>query len=186
MKNKKIFMYLIILILILIILFIGYLIYKNNNKNKTTYVEYIPEEEITDKQLRTTIITLYFVDKNNLTITPEARQIDAKELLDNAPLKLINLLIEGPKSENLIKIIPENTKINNAEIIGNVVCLDFSEDFIMEQNLGEEKEKLIIESIVKTVTELKEINKVKILINGEENKEFPDKGVTFNEQLTRE
>ena len=62
MNNKKIVMYVSILILILIVLGAGFLIYKNNkkNKNKNKNQEYIPQEEITDEQLRQTIITLYF------------------------------------------------------------------------------------------------------------------------------
>ena len=60
MNNKKIVMYVSILILILIVLGAGFLIYKNNKKNKNQNQEYIPQEEITDEQLRQTIITLYF------------------------------------------------------------------------------------------------------------------------------
>ena len=183
MRNKKIFMYLTIIILIIIILIIGYLIYKKNNNGNLKYNEYIPEEEITDEQLRTTIITLYFLDDKTSTIQPEARQIDVKELLDNAPQKLINLLIEGPKSDNLIKLIPDNTRVNNVEIIGDVLYLDLSDDFIKEQNLGQEKEELIIKSIVNTVTQLNEINSVKILINGESNMEFPDKGLSLEKEF---
>ena len=63
MNNKKIVMYVSILILILIVLGAGFLIYKNNKKNKNKNQEYIPQEEITDEQLRQTIITLYFFTK---------------------------------------------------------------------------------------------------------------------------
>ena len=186
MKNKKFFMYLIIIILILLILFVGYFILKKNNNKNKIISEYIPEQEITEEQLRTTIITLYFLDKETLLLAPEARKIDAKDLINNPYEKLINLLIEGPKNENLIKLIPENTKINKAEIIDDTLYLDFSEDFIKEQNLGEDQERLIIKSIVNTLTELTEINKIKILIDGEENLEFPDGGVKFNLEFTRE
>ncbi len=186
MKNKKIKMYLVIIFLILIILIVGLIIYnKNNNKNKLNNLEYIPAEEITNEQLRTTIISLYFLDKNNLELKPETRKIDAKELINNAPEKLINLLIEGPENENLIRLIPENTKINSIKIINDVLYLDLSEDFIKGQTLGEINEELIINSIVNTVTQLNEINKVKILINGEENRSFPDGCVNFNQEFTR-
>ena len=187
MNNKKLKMYLIIVFLILIILIVGLIIHnKNNDENKIINSEYIPEEEITDKQLRTTIVSLYFLDKNNLELMPEIRQIDAKELINNAPEKLINLLIEGPKNDNLIRLIPENTKINSIKIIDNVLYLDLSDDFIKDQTLGEIQEKLIINSIVNTVTQLNEINKLKILINGEENKSFPDGCVNFNKEFIKE
>jgi len=170
MKNKKIIMYIGIVLIILILIFVGYLILNNiKNNNKEIISEYIPEEEITGEQLRKTVITLYFLDPNTYSIYPEARQIDAKELLDNPYEFLINLLMEGPKNKNLLKLIPENTKLNSAQIKNNILYIDFSEDFIKEQNLGKEQEELILKSIVNTVTELTEINKVAILIDGKED-----------------
>ena len=187
MKNKRIFMYIGVILIVLILLLVGYLIYNNIKKNKEEFIyEYTPEEEITGEQLRQTVITLYFLDKDNYNLAPEARQIDAKELLDNPYEFLINLLMDGPKNEKLVKLIPENTKINNVKIENNILFIDFSEDFIKEQNLGKKQEELILKSIVNTVTELTEINKVAFLINGEENKEFPDGEVKFNKIFIRE
>ena len=100
--------------------------------------------------------------------------------------KLINLLIEGPKNEKLIKLIPENAKLNSAQIKENILFVDFSKEFINEQNLGQQQEELILKSIVNTVTELTEINKVTILIDGEENKGFPDNEVIFDKIFVRE
>ena len=52
--------------------------------------------------------------------------------------------------------------------------------------MGQQQEELILKSIVNTVTELTEINKVTILIDGEENKGFPDNGVIFDKIFVRE
>ena len=169
MKNKKIIMYVGIILIVLILLGVGFFIINNiKNNNEEIIYEYTPEEEITGEQLRQTIITLYFLDSNTYKLSPEARQIDAKKLLDNPYELLINLLMEGPKNENLLKLIPENTKLNSAQIKDNILYIDFSEDFIKEQKLGKEQEELILKSIVNTVTELTEINKVAILIDGKE------------------
>ena len=187
MKNKKIIMYIGIILIVLILLFVGYLIINNiKNNNEENIYEYTPEEEITGEQLRQTIITLYFLDPNTYDISPEARKIDAKELLDNPYEILINLLIGGPKNENLLKLIPENTKLNSAQIKNNILYIDFSEDFIKEQNLGKEQEELILKSIVNTVTELTEINKVVILIDGKEDLGYPDEAVMFNNIFIRD
>lgn len=187
MKNKKIIMYIFIIIVILIILGAGYLVYKKiNNKNKNNYDEYIPQEEITDEQLRQTIITLYFMNIETGKLVPEARKIDAKELVNEPYKKLVELLIEGPKNDKMIKLIPEGTKLNKIEIKNDYIYIDFSNEFIKEQKLGTEQEKLIIESIVNTVTELKEINFVVILIDGKENMEFPDGAINFKEPFKRQ
>ncbi len=187
MKNKKIIMYVGIISIVLILIGVGYYIYNNiKNNNKEIISEYTPQEEITGEQLRQTVINLYFLNPDTLEITPEARQIDSRELLNNPYELLINLLIEGPKNEKLLKLIPENTKLNNAKIENGILYIDFSEDFIKEQKLGKAQEELILKSIVNTVTELTEINKVAFLIDGEENKGFPDRELMFDKIFIRD
>lgn len=187
MKNKKLFMYVGILLIVLIILGVGYIIINNiKDKKENIIEEYIPEQEITEEQLRQTVITLYFLDPDTYKIVPEARQIDAKELIIDPYKVLINLLIEGPKNEKLVKLIPEKTILNSAEIKNNILYLDFSNEFIDGQNLGKEQEELIIKSIVNTVTELTEVNQVAFLINGESDLGFPDGGLNFKGVFIRE
>ena len=187
MKNKKFFMYLGIILIVIIIIGVGYIVINNiKNKDENSIEGYIPEAEITEEQLRQTLITLYFLDSENYKLVPEARQIDAKELLKDPYKTLINLLIEGPKNEKLIKLIPDKADLNSAEIRDNILYLDFSKEFINEQNLGKEQEELIIKSIVNTVTELTEVNQVAFLIDGKSGIGFPDGGVNFNKVFVRE
>ena len=75
----------IIIILVFIILIIGiitgvYLIVKNKNTEKEM-TEYTPQEEISEEQMRQTMVSLYF--KNDNGLIPEARLIDVKELINN-------------------------------------------------------------------------------------------------------
>ena len=111
---------------------------------------------------------------------------ESVEINENRNAILINLLIDGPKNENLIKLIPEKTVLNNAEIKNNILYLDFSKEFIEGQNLGKEQEELIVKSIVNTVTELTEVNKVVFLIDGKSEIGFPDGGLIFNQIFVRE
>lgn len=186
MKNKKIIMFLGIIILLLLILLVGYFIYISNKKNNSEISEYIPEQEIADNQLRNTIVTLYFANKESLNLVPETQTIDSKELINNPYQKLIELLMEQPKNENLEKLIPENTKINKVEKIGDTIYLDFSSDFIKDENLGKEKEMLIINSIVNTLTQLTEINKVNFLIDGNANCSFADNAINFKNSFSKQ
>lgn len=190
MKNKKILMYIGIILFILIITGTGYLIYINiNNKDKEMskdITEFTPEEELSDTSLRKTVLSLYFIHSNNGKLKEESRQIDSKELLKNPYLTLMELLIKGPNNnEELVGLIPENTKINSAERKGNTVYLDLSKEFVKDQNLGKEQEELIINSIVKTMTELTEVNFVVFLIDGKKDMGFPDEGIMFNKPFTR-
>ena len=112
---------------------------------------------------------------------PEGRLIDAKELIENPYNKLIELLIQGPNNAELSKTIPEGTKVNKIELKGDILYIDFSKEFIDNHEGGEDKEKATIYSIVNTMTNLTEVNSVKILIDGEENKAFNDNKIKFNE-----
>ena len=49
--------------------------------------------------MRQTIVSLYFPSKETKELVPEARLVDIKEIINDPCDKLVNLLIEGPKSE---------------------------------------------------------------------------------------
>ena len=184
-KKKTIFLILILLIIIGVVITVIIKNSKSEEKISEEFTEYTPQEEISSEQLRQTLITLYFENKDNGMLMPEARMIDSKILLNNPYNELIKLLVEGPKNESLQKLIPEGTNVNNVEIVKGVVYIDFSEEFTKVGDMGAEKENKIIESIVNTLTELTEVSGVKILINGEENLCFEDKAVNFNDIFVR-
>ncbi len=171
MKNKKIGV--IFFVLLIIILIAGYLgiQYVKNREEQTTVEEYTPQEEITEEQVRQTIVSLYFPNKETNEINPEARLIDIKEIINNAHEKLINLLIEGPKNEKNKKIMPEGTKLNKSYLEGDCVVLDLSNEFL---NYAKEEKDNLVNCIVNTLTELTEINKIKIIIDGNENEQFSE------------
>lgn len=183
LDKKRILIVGIAIILIILVIAVVYFFIKNKEE-KNEITEYIPEEEISDEQMRQTMISLYF--KNENTLIPEARLIDVKELINNPYEKILNMLIDGPKNENLKNTIPEETKLNKIEKQGENLIIDFSEEFILNHTGGEDEEKLTIQSIVKTLTELTEINGIKIKINGEENKEFKDGKIKFNQIFDRD
>ena len=172
MKNKKILI--IFVCLFLLVLIGGYFaINYVKSKNKETIVEeYVPEEEITEEQLRQTIVSLYFLDTQTNELVPEARLIDIKEMMSAPYEKLVNLLIEGPKSEKSVKLIPDNTRLLQNYLEGDCLVLDFSAEFLNYDKEDEKGKENLINSIVNTLTELSEINEVKILIDGKENQEF--------------
>lgn len=180
-KKRVSIVFTIICLIVLAILGVYHLFIKENEEKIT---EYTPQEEISEEQMRQTMISLYFI--NGTQLLPEARMIDVKELIDNPYLRILNLLIEGPKNENLKNAIPDGTKINKIEKQGENLIIDFSKEFIENHEGGEEQEKLTIKAIVNTVTELTEINGIKILIDGEENKSFKDEKINFIDIFKRE
>lgn len=180
MKKK-----LIIIVSAVIIILVGIMIYFYLTKEKAVSVEYQPEEEITNEQMRQTIVSLYYKNKETKELMPEGRVIDSKELLENPYKKLVELLIEAPKNDKLESAIPEGTKVNNAKIEGDIVYLDLSKEFIENHAGGQEEESLTIYSIVNTLTELTEVNSVKILIDGKEDESFKDGKINFSEPFLK-
>ncbi len=173
MKSKKIgIIFFLILAIILIGGYLGIKYVKNKEEAQTTVEEYTPQEEIAEEQVRQTIVSLYFPNKETNEINPEARLIDIKEIINNAQEKLVELLIEGPKNDKNKKIIPEGTKLNKSYLEGDCVVLDFSAEFLNYAKEDEKEKDNLINCVVNTVTELTEVNKVKIVIDGSEKAEF--------------
>ena len=178
-----------IFIVMIIIMFIGVIAYNfiKNNTEKTVsnILEYVPEAEITDEDLRKTIITLYFFNPETKALESEARLIDSKELLREPYKVLIGMLIDGPKNGNLEPLIPENSKVIRTELKGNCLVIDFTKEFLECDKTDPNKISNIIYSIVNTLTELKEVSSIKFLIDGEECDYFSDIGIDFKSEFIR-
>lgn len=157
----------IILIVIAIILIVGTIIVLNIDIE----TEYVPETEVSQTALRKTIITLYFRNKENGKIDKETKLIDSKLLLRDPYQELLNILISGPENQNLEKLIPEGTKILETVFENGCVTINFSKEFI-ENSIDEVKKVQAIYTIFETLTELTEVNDIKILIEGEEKEDI--------------
>ena len=174
MKNKKIIV--LFIALFIIILVIGFLMinYFKNKQEETGVEEYVPEEEITEDQFRQTIVSLYFVNKDTNKISPEARLVDIREVVNNPYEKLVSLLIEGPKNETLKKVIPDNTRVLKTFLENDCVTIDFSSEFLNYDKEDKDLKYNMINTIVNTLTELTEVDSVKFLIDGQINSDFAE------------
>lgn len=180
MRKKKIIIAIaIIFILALIFYFIYTQVEITNSENQIT--EYTPEAEITEEQLRQTTISLYFNNTENNTLVPEARNIDVKELTKEPYQTILNLLIAGPQSDKLENTIPEGTLINNIELKDNILWIDFSQEFITNHKGGAEEEAKTIYAIVNTMTQLNEVDGIKIVIEGKEDCAFLDNAISLKD-----
>ena len=171
MKKKK----RIITIIVFIAIIIGvFFIFKNIEIKKVEdeYQDYIPQEEISEEQETQTKIILYFENTETGELEAETQIIDVKKLLNEPYKEMVNLLIKGPQSSNLKKLIPDGTILNEIKIENGCAIINFSNRFLNFEN--DEKKFKIINSIVNTLTNLKEINSVSFLINGEKNEKLSE------------
>ena len=116
-------------------------------------------------------VSLYFAEctDNESYLVEEIREIKiSKELYKN----VVEELIKGPQSDQLYSTIPSNVKVNSVKISDSTATVDFSKEIItnfQEIPHSSTTERLAIFSIVNTLTEFKEIKKVKITIEGKES-----------------
>ena len=93
---------------------------------------------------------------------------------------MMNLLLKGPQSSSLKRIIPDGTVLHDVTVENRCATINVSNEFL---NYGEEENKLkIINSIVNTLSNLKDVESVKFLINGEPNEKFPDTYVKITQK----
>ena len=169
MKRKKIIAIIALILIILLVIFVLKNISINKNED---YEEYTPQEEISEEQTRQTKVTLYFENIETGELDKETKIVDANMLINNPEKELVNLLIKGPQSSNLKRIIPEGTVVHDIKIDKSCAIINVSSEFLNYEN--EENKLKAINSIVNTLTNLKEIDSIKFLINGEESEKLSD------------
>lgn len=165
-----------ICLLVLFTLLIMYVIpsKEENNIIITTELEYIEDTKVSD---------IYLLDQNNylgctkIIVDSDDIEKQVKELLES-------LIIDGKKQDSIPSgfkpIIPSNTKINKITYKDNVIKIDLSKD-IFDTN----EEEKVIESIVYTLTSIKEIKYVIIYIDGNILTRLPKSNITLPATLDR-
>lgn len=153
----------IIIIVIFIILIITTIIVLNVDIE----TEYTPETEIEERDLRKTIISLFFKSNDGNELVKESRLIDSKNLLISPYDEVIKMLISGPENSNYKRCISENTVVLDTKLEGDCLVINFNNEFL--NNISDENEKkLAIESILNSLSQFTEINTIKILVEGNE------------------
>lgn len=135
----------------------------DNNSNKPPLTPTQQKETVTEE------ITLYFGDDQAEYLIPEHRTVQVEKNASSEKLVqvIVNELIAGPKDESLRPTIPPETRLLSVEINNNTAKLNFKEEIRTKHWGGSAGETMTITSIVNTVTELNNIDKVQILIEGE-------------------
>lgn len=128
-------------------------------------------------------ITLYFSDLNAESLVREVRRVKVArgESLEKL---VVQELISGPKGQESARTIPSETKIRSIETKDKVCFVNLSSEFVTKNNVGSSGEQLTIYSIVNSLTELSNIDKVQFLIEGEKREVYHH--MIFNEPIGRD
>ena len=128
-----------------------------------------PEDTATEEAAGATA-RLFFVkvsDEGKIGLKSVLRAVPSS----GSPLtSAVNALLEGPRpgelSNDVLSLLPENSRLIGARVEGGVAFLDFSEDFRFNA-LGIEGYRAQVEQVVFTATEFPTVDKVQFLIEGQ-------------------
>ena len=148
----------------------------NDISNKVYPVSCIAMNEEQAKKIQGKMpIHLYYADNQN-KLKMVIRYIDItsnKGDINNVATIIIEELMKKPQEGGLRTVIPNGTKLKMpVEVKNNVAYVNFSEEFINNHKGGKIEEQLTIFSIVNSLTELKDIHRVRFKINGKTLKEY--------------
>lgn len=109
-------------------------------------------------------IGLYFANENGDKLIEYQTQLEAGENT-SVEQKIIEQLIEGPKISNLKSTIPEGTKVIKTSIKDGICYVDLNSKFL--EGVPDVKDEVTIYSIVNSLVELPNVNKVQFTIEGQ-------------------
>ena len=118
------------------------------------------DENATYKQ-----VVLYFADDMGEKLVAEKRRA---QLVDNSLEKtILKELISGPSGDNCYATIPGGVQVVSVETKEGICFVNFSKEFANNIGGGSSASTMAIYSVVNSLSELDEIDKVQFLIDGE-------------------
>lgn len=128
-------------------------------------------------------ITLYFSDAEASGLVREIRRVKVPKG-ESLEKTVVSELIQGPQKEKMYRTIPQDTKIRSVETKDGVCFVNLSSEFISKHSGGTAAEELTVYSLVNSLTELSNVEKVQFLIEGKKQDVFIH--MVFNEPIARD
>jgi len=84
-------------------------------------------------------------------------------------MTLVEKMLAGPKNSSAAKnLFPDGTEVESVKLQAGCAKISFNRAFGEKFNLSKEDTQLLVQSIVNTVTEMKDIDSIKIVCAGDE------------------
>lgn len=124
----------------------------------------LPSENESTLEQDHVVIFLVKATPNEFYLVPINRQVGGPV----HPRLALQTLLAGPLAfEELFASVPHTTKLLGLSIHDGLAVANFSEEIVTDFNGGSLLESYLVESIVNTLTEFPEIDRVQILVEGE-------------------
>ncbi len=163
----------IIISLSFLFLLIIYLFPKNDIYHINTTLTYITPATM----------SIYLPDNNNFVSRIEVLK-NSNNTLDLIEEIISNLTIESNNTipKDFKKIIPKGTKIISKDLKNGILKINFNKSIL---NIDKNNEEKMLEAIIYSLTEIKDIKKIMIFVNGENLKYLPNSKKTLPLVLDR-
>ena len=158
-------------------LFILLIIYffPNNNVTIKEHLSYIKNDEM----------PIFLVDDKDYVARTSI--VKSSKNINDQIKEIIETLTINSQKSNYIRdgfkpIIPKNTKILDLKLENEILIINFSKEFL---NVSKENEDKMIEALIYSLTEIKEIKKIKILVENNNFTTLPNSNKKLPEYLDK-
>lgn len=158
-------------------LFILLIIYffPNNDVTIKEHLSYIKNDEM----------PIFLVDDKDYVARTSI--VKSSKNINDQIKEIIETLTINSQKSNYIRdgfkpIIPQNTKILDLKLENEILIINFSKEFL---NVSKENEDKMIEALIYSLTEIKEIKKIKILVENNNFTTLPNSNKKLPEYLDK-
>ena len=134
----------------------------------------------TKVEYQTNLSNIYLLNNENYLV--QVGILVEDDIVKSIPIILDNLKNNSKHYNGLKGLIPNETRINNISLDNNILSLDFNEELL---NVNSDMEEKIIESLIYSFLDFKEIKGLKISINNTPLDKLPKSNIKLEDILTK-
>lgn len=152
-------------------------------------IYFFPSSDVTIKEhlsyIKKDEMPIFLVDNSNYVARTSI--VKSSETINEQIKEIIEILTINSKKSTYIRdgfkpIIPENTKIIDLKLDNEILTINFSKEFL---TVNETNEELMLEALIYSLTELKEIKKIKIFVENIPFTKLPNSNKKLPEYLDK-
>ena len=113
-------------------------------------------------------VKVYYPDESGLRLVGVNREVEVNDSDESKYKAAVEAVMTPPKEKNLAKVAPNNSSLIDVKVKDGTAMVNLSKNIKVGFVGGSTGEELLIGSVVNTLTEFKEVNSVKFLIDGQE------------------
>ena len=109
-------------------------------------------------------VNVYYARSDGTGLVPVSRTVNTEK--DDKYTAALKSLLTGTKEKGQTTVIPKKAKLRSVMVKDGIAAVDFSKELQMNFSGGSTGEEMLVGSIVNTLTDFPEVQKVQILIDG--------------------